>query len=310
MSAQPLSVLMVSYNTCPLTLAAIASVYQNTRTPLELFVVDNASSDGSADAIAAAFPSVKLIRSERNLGFGAACNLAAQQAAGERLLLLNPDTEVLPGAIDRLMAFANRTPDAGIWGGRTLNRDGSLNPSSCWRRQTLWGLACAATGLSALWPRSGWLNPDAYGGWLRDSEREVDVVSGCFLLIDRALWDALDGFAPVFFMYGEDADLCLRARRLGARPRITPLAEIIHEGGASEAVRADKIVRLYRAKAQLMHRHWSAPACLVGRALMQLNVARRWLWFSLRRFQRRAVEQETNPFGHVWARRDDWLRDL
>src|SRR5690606_35725860 len=123
---------------------------------------------------------------------------------------------------------------------------------------------CVATGLSSLFRGSSLFNPEGYGGWKRDTVREVDIVSGCFFLIRRELWERLGGFDPAFFMYGEEADLCLRARKLGARPMVTPEATIVHYGGASERVRADKMVRLLQAKALLIRRHWGPVAARSG----------------------------------------------
>lgn len=302
-----LSVLMVSFNTKVLTLEAIRSLYAETTTPLEVIVVDNASADGSADAVAEAFPEVILIRSEQNLGFGVASNLAAENARSSHLLLLNPDTRVLPAAVDRLLHFAREHPRAGIWGGRTLNEDGSLNPASCWRRASIWSLACSALGVAALFPGSARLNSEAYGGWRRDSVENVDIVSGCFLMIEHDLWRRLGGFDPAFFMYGEDADLCLRAMGLGAQPMITPDAEIVHHSGASETVLADKLVRLYRAKVQLMAGHWSTGACGLGRLLMQCNLLRRRAAFRIRHGVSKSGKSIENPFAIVWGRRQEWL---
>src|SRR5690606_9249085 len=117
-----LSIIVVSYNTRGLTCECIRSVFDQTkRDAFELMVLDNASTDGSADAIEAEFADrVRLIRSRQNLGFAGGNNRAAETATGDYLLLLNPDTVVLDHAIDRLLDFAARTPDAGIWGGRTL----------------------------------------------------------------------------------------------------------------------------------------------------------------------------------------------
>src|SRR5688572_24667662 len=114
------SILVISYNTREMTLDCLRSIAHETREPHELIVVDNSSSDGSADAIAAQFPDVRLRRPEKNLGFARANNVASTEARGDYLLLLNPDTVVLDRAIDRLVAFADANPDAGIWGGRTL----------------------------------------------------------------------------------------------------------------------------------------------------------------------------------------------
>lgn len=261
--APRVSILVISYNTQAMTLACLASIAAETALPHEVIVVDNASPDGSAAAIAAAFPDLALIASGENLGFARGNNLAAGRARGEYLLLLNPDTVVLDHAVDRLVAFAERTPQAGIWGGRTLNADMSLNPMSVFGDQTLWRLFCGASGLSAALPESPIFNAERYGGWARDSEREVDVVQGCFFLIRRSLWDRLGGFDPSFVMYGEEADLCLRARRLGARPRMTPEAAIIHYAGASSSRRSDKAVLVFKSRITLARRHlaaWRRPA--------------------------------------------------
>ncbi|MFG0257221.1 MAG: glycosyltransferase family 2 protein, partial [Phycisphaerales bacterium JB043] len=122
-----LSIVIVSYNTADLTLACLQSVREQTRrVEYEVIVVDNNSSDDSADRIAREHPWVTLIRSTENLGFAGANNEGVSRSSGQYVLLLNPDTVVLDHAIDMLVEFARRCPDAGIWGGRTLFEDRSL----------------------------------------------------------------------------------------------------------------------------------------------------------------------------------------
>jgi GT2 family glycosyltransferase len=266
-----LSIFVVSYNTRELTRECLRSILDSgLRAEYEIVLVDNASADGSADMVASEFPSVRLIRSPDNLGFAAGNNLARRHARGERLLLLNPDTRVLPGAIDRLLAFSQAHPEAGITGGRTLNDDGSLNPWSCRGRPTPWSLFCQASGLTTAFRFSPLFDPQSLGRWQRDSVREVDVVVGCFFMISRELWDALGGFDPVFFMYGEETDLCLRARAQGYRPMITPDAAIVHHGAASEPSEAHKLVRLLAAHVTLFRKHWSPLAQRFGLAMLSL----------------------------------------
>ncbi|MEW5964823.1 MAG: glycosyltransferase family 2 protein [Pseudomonadota bacterium] len=303
------SILVVSFNTRALTLAALDSVLAETRgIDVEVIVVDNASSDGSAEAIASHPLGVRLIALADNLGFARANNLAAKTAKGRYLLLLNPDTVVLDRAITRLVAFADAEPQARIWGGRTLFPDGSLNPASCWRRMTLWNLVCRASGLTGLRPRSELFNGEAYGDWPRDSVRRVDIVSGCFLLIERALWERLDGFDPAFFMYGEEADLCLRAEALGARPLVTPDATIIHLGGASERARADKMVRLLAAKAALIARHFPPARRSAGLALLALWPLTRWIALAAaaRLTGSTSRHESAAVWRTIWRRRTEW----
>lgn len=303
-----MSIIIISYNTKDMTLACLASVYDQTHTEMEVIVVDNASSDGSVEAISVAFPGVRLISEQVNHGFAPAHELAIPHARGPWLLLLNPDTVILDGALDKLLAFAQRAPQAGIWGGRTLHANGALNPASCWRRMTLWSLFCRVCGLTAAFPRSELFNPEAYGGWLRNTEREVDIVTGCLFLLRRETWERLGGFQKAFTMYGEEADLCLRAKSLGIRPLITPEATIVHYGGASEPVRADKMVRLLRAKTELIKRHFSPASREAGQLLLRLWPLSRYLVLT-------AIATLTGMAGprkkayiwrEVWRRRAEW----
>ena len=303
------SILVVSYNTSALTRAALDSVIAETHhTTYEVIAVDNASSDDSAAMIAAHPIDARAIALNENIGFARANNLAACHARGRYILLLNPDTVVLDGAIDKLVAFAKATPKARIWGGRTLFADKSLNSSSCWGRMTPWNLVCRATGLTGLFPKSELFNGEALGGWQRDSIRHVDIVSGCFFLIERELWDGLRGFDPLFFMYGEEADLCLRAHAFSARPAITPAATIIHYGGASERAHTDKMVRLLAAKASLIDRHWNPLLAPAGRALLAawpLTRAIATTVLSLATVSQ--TRQDTaKAWRQIWARRPEW----
>lgn len=303
------SILIISFNTRELTLEAISSVVRETMdVTYEIIVVDNNSTDGSAEAIAAHPARPKLLALSDNLGFGQANNLAADHASGEYVLLLNPDTIVRDRGIDRLVTFARSNRRALIWGGRTVFADGRLNPASCWQRITLFNLLMRATGLAGIFPNSPWFNPEAYGGWPRDTVREVDIVSGCFLLIPRPVWMALGGFDPQFFMYGEEADLCLRARRIGARPLVTPQSTIVHLGGASEKTRAGKMVKLLAAKATLIERHWPRLAVPAGQFLLSMWPLSRWIACSARALIKDGDREEADVWRTIWNARSDWSR--
>ncbi len=313
MSTRPridVSILIVSYNTRELTLAALDSIVAETKdVSYEIIVVDNASHDGSAEAIARHHAKPRLIALNDNIGFARGNNMAAEYASGDFILLINPDTEVTDAAIDRLVKFAREQWRALIWGGRTLFPDRSLNPSSCWQHMTAWNMLCGATGLNSIFSNSEWLNGEPYGGWKRDSIREVDIVSGCFLLIPRHIWHALGGFDPLYFMYGEEADLCLRAKRLGARPMIYPEATIIHHGGASELHRTSKALKLLLAKATLIRRHWHPLLRPIGLTLLAARPLTRAIVYSLAA----AVtgSQHLNETAEVWRQtwsiRRDWI---
>ncbi len=305
-----LTIIIVSFNTREMTLACIRSIYRETSDiKFEVLVVDNASTDGSAEAIRREFPDLDLIASDDNLGFAKANNVAAEHARGRRILLLNPDTVILDRAIDRLFCFAEAHPASRVWGGRTLFGDGSLNPTSCWGRISMWSLLCFSQGLTYFSPKTPLVNPEAYGGWDRNSVRNVDIVTGCFLMIDRELWAELDGFDPLFFMYGEEADLCYRARRTGARPVITPTATIIHYGSASDVIPLEKRIKVFRARITLIERHFSRIDRLPARAMHLIWPLVRW-WayrFVGWRTSKPALIEKANYWREVYLRRGEWI---
>lgn len=305
-----LSVLVVSFNTRELTLACLRSLISETRaTTIEIIVVDNNSWDDTAAAIRREFPTVTLIALSENIGFAAANNLAASKARGRRFLLLNPDTVVLDGAVDNLFRFADENPLCRIWGGRTILPDGSLDRTSVWRKMSLWSLFCNAFALSYVAPNSPIFCSDAYGGWKRDTSRYVDVVTGCFLLIDRPLWETLGGFDQTFFIYGEEVDLCLRARKVGARPLFTPLATIIHYGGASESSQVEKQIKALKGKITLVSRHFRFGSRLMAWALIFVYPLTRKVAYGVSAVVSKSRHSETTAarWKAVWHRRAEWM---
>jgi GT2 family glycosyltransferase len=303
------SVIIVSYNTRDLTLECLASLFEQTQhLSMEVLVVDNASEDGSAAAVRAAFPQLTLLAQDRNLGFGRAVNLAARSARGTYLLLLNPDTRILDAAVEKLVAFAEARQEAGLYGGLTLYPDGTLNRSSCWNRPTLWSAFCQGIGFSALFPSSPLLNPEPVRLGDEPEELEVDIISGGFLLIRRSLWTELGGFDPVFFMYGEDFDLSLRAAARGARPRVTLGARIIHHGGASERAQGDRLVRLLRSKAQVFERHWPPGRARAGKGMLALwALTRRLAYGALAAMRVESASAPAEAWAEAWRRRGEFL---
>lgn len=256
MSNPELSIILVSYNTKEHTLKALSSVYEQTvDTNFEVILVDNDSKDGSLEAVQEAFPQVQSYASGGNLGFAGGVHFGVDRSKGDLILLLNPDTLVLDGAIDKLVQFSCERPDAGIWGGVTLNNDLSLNTQHAWARHDLGTLLSSALGLSKIFSKSCLFNKANYGCWNRDTVKEVDILSGCFFLTTRELWNKLGGLDTSFFMYAEEADYCLKAKKLGYQPTVTPDARLIHHGGISHANLAAKEIKLLRGKVELIKRH-------------------------------------------------------
>lgn len=298
------SILIVTYKCRDEARECLASIFgQPHDVSLETLVLDNDSEDGTVEMARSEFPQAKLVALDENIGFAGGVNHLAELASGEFLLLLNPDTVVHAGAVERLVAFARAKPALGLYGGRTLNPDGTPHPGSCWGKPTVWSLTCFATMLSTAFKGSRLFDPESLGHWQRDSEREVDIVTGCLLLVRRTLWHELGGFDLRFFMYGEDADLALRAAALGYRPAITPEAVVTHEIGASTESRPDKMILVYRSKAALIRKHWATPKRQLGLGLLWNGVGMRAL---VARVVRRREGAAT--WSAVWAARRDWLK--
>ena len=273
MNTPNLSIILVSYNTVAYITRALASVYQETlETSFEVIVVDNASTDDSVAVLRQQFPQIKLIESKQNLGFAGGVRLGVAQASGHYLLLLNPDTVILDNAIDKLVKFAQQYPNNGIWGGVTLNNDLSLNSQHAWEKPTFKNLLFSALGLSKIFNKSAFFNSANYGDWARDFIKEVDILSGCFFLTTRQLWNQLGGLDASFFMYAEEADYCLKAKALGYQPIVTPDARIIHHGGVSHSHFSGKMIKLLKGKVELIHRHIPAYKRPIYKALLSLYV--------------------------------------
>jgi GT2 family glycosyltransferase len=272
-------------------------------------VFDNRSTDDTVAVVEREFPEMLLVRSDANLGFARACNRAAAQVDAEHLLFLNPDAILEPGCVDALLDLARRRPEGGLYGGRALGADGHFDPKSCWGRPTLWSLGCFATGLSSAFPASERFNPEGIGGWQRDTEREVDAISGCLLLVERDVWQRLGGFDEDFFMYGEDIDLAVRAHEIGCRPAITPQAVVQHEVGASSGA-LDKHLMLYRGKASLVRKLWSGPSQRLAVGLLVGGVGLRAMagrWAGRLLPGRGGSDRtEAGIWAQLWRRRGEW----
>lgn len=299
MTAPLVSVILVSYRTRDLTVGCLAGLRKTgTAVPYETIVVDNASDDGSAEAVAAAEPAAQVVRLESNVGFGRAVNEGASRARGGWLLLINPDTTPVGDVLGAFVDAATADPDPRLYTGRTMHPDGSDDGRSCFGLPTLWSLGCFATGLATAFRRSRLLNPEELPRLDRTRPARVPAASGCLLLIERELFTQLGGFTPDYFMYSEDIDLCARAAALGAGPQLVPAAQATHLGGAS-STSAGKRVMVLRGKCTYLRLRWPRGRTAAGRALLAVGVGVRALGS---RLTGRA------PYWRaVWRQRGTWL---
>lgn len=233
----PLSIIIVNYNSKDYLRRCLNSILE-TRDPelvqkvkIEIIVVDNGSSDGSADMIKKEFPEVKLIENEENLGFAAANNIGINRAATEDVLILNPDTEVSKNLLHTLLDIASRYKNLGALGSKILNPDRSLQ-FSC---------GCFPTLLNVIADRIPIVRDFFPTQLIRqksfyESEQRPDWVSGVCLLLSKSAFKDVGGFDEGYFLYVEEVDLCYRLKKSGYSVVYTPQVELVHhyQGGSSE----------------------------------------------------------------------------
>jgi hypothetical protein len=225
-----------------------ASVSQDSGRAMEIWVVDNASADGSVGMVREAFPGVGLIANEENIGFTRGNNQGIAQCRGRVVMLLNPDTEVLGSALEVMIGYLDAHPDVGVAGPRMFTPDGSTQPSR--RRFPTYGTAFVeSTCLQQWFPRHPLLA--RYYMWDRfdDQEQDVDWLEGACLLARAEAVRQVGGLDERFFMYSEELDWCQRIKKAGWRVVYLPQAQILHYGGrSSDQVVAAKHIHFQRSK--------------------------------------------------------------
>lgn len=260
-----LSVIIVSFNVCTYLRQALASVIAAAEgISREIIVVDNNSSDGSAAMVKEEFKDVRLIVSEHNEGYPAACNKGIMASAGSFILILNPDTVVEPDAIKTALAFTRNHPEAGAAGARMVNGSGGFLPESKRGFPSPLASLFRFTGMWKLFRRSSFFNA-YYLGHLPEYEIcKADILTGAFMLIRRDALDSAGLFDTAFFMYGEDIDLCWRIRQAGYCNYYLPDVRITHFKGKSALQDEESSLRhFYRAMeifaSKHLHPGWHLP---------------------------------------------------
>ncbi|HYY89263.1 MAG TPA: glycosyltransferase family 2 protein [Chloroflexota bacterium] len=255
-----LSVVILNYNTrehLRACLASLAAEVSRSAVEAEVFVVDNASTDGSADMVSTDFPWVRVVRSPLNGGFAYGNNLALSRARGEAILLLNPDTTLAPGTIAALLWRLDAHPEAGVIGPKLLRPDGSMH-LACRRSFPTPEVAFyRIAGLSRLFPTSRRFARYNLTYADPDLALEVDSVCGACLLIRRAVVERIGLLDERFFLYGEDLDWCLRAREAGWTVRYEPGVVVQHQHGAASRQRALRTTyHFFRAMDLFYRKHY------------------------------------------------------
>ncbi len=246
----------------------------------EIIVVDNASPDDSITKLAPLFPDVHFLQAENNIGFGRACNLGLSKAKGNYILFLNPDTLVPENTIAYCVSFLNNHQQTGAVGVKMINGFGNFLPESKRAKPSLSNTFFKVTGMASLFPTSGLFNNYALGQLSKNENHRIDVLAGAFMMVRKALLESMQGFDPVFFMYGEDIDLSLRISKLGYDIYYLGEVSIIHYKGQSSRNRSGKQHALfYKAMRQFVHKHYKAGWLLIPFIffVQGLSLIKQWL---------------------------------
>jgi N-acetylglucosaminyl-diphospho-decaprenol L-rhamnosyltransferase len=260
MTEEPVRVVVVTYSPGEVLTDFLDSLATATTRPVDVVLADNGSTDGAPEAAAAA-GRARLLRTGGNLGYGSGANVGAAGAAGEWLVVANPDIVWTPGSLDRLLDAGLRWPGAGVIGPKIVTMDGHLYPSARALPSLGHGIGHALFGW--FWPANPWTR--AYRREDDDPvEGEAGWLSGSCLLLRRQAFEQVGGFDPGYFMFFEDMDLCERLAEAGWRVVYVPSAVVRHVGGHSWRDRPAVMTKAHHASAirylsRRYHRWWQAP---------------------------------------------------
>jgi GT2 family glycosyltransferase len=266
-----LTLSIISADNLDLLLPCLQSVFESTRDiTLEVYVVDNASNDGTAAAVQAEFPQVAVIRNETRQGFSTNNNLVLHRGRGRYLMLLNDDTVVLEGTLDRMVHFMDAHPEVGASGSFLLNPDGSFQPAFSYFPHPL---------IEALWPAANWSYRSARKA---TAPFKVDSVCGASMLVRR---QAIEQVGPLDIafdpIYSEEVDWCYRIEQAGWQIYSLPSARIIHYGGQTmNRIVLRKYELLLSHKMLFFRKHVGQGAANVYRATLALSTAAKAIWWS------------------------------
>lgn len=294
-----LSIVIVNWNTQALLHDCLHSVCEGLGSlRAEIIVVDNASSDGSADMVRMGFPAVELLESKKNLGFAGGNNIALERAKGRYVLLLNTDTLVHGSVLPDAVAWMDQHLEVGVMGPRVLNSDGSVQ-ASCSAFPSLRFLTLQTLGLTRL---ARW---DAYRmtGWDRSTERHVDVISGAAMFVRTSAMREVGLLDEAFFFYGEETDWCRRFARAGWEIVFVPIKEITHFGNGSAAKlnhRRDVMMTEGTTRFHLKHGGFRAGIACFG-ILAAHNMSRAIFWSLLLMINRPGARVRAKHFARVVA---------
>jgi len=291
-----ISILIVSFNTAHELVACLESIERCAAAiPHEIIVVDNASSDGSVASVRTRFPAVRVVSNQENLGFPKANNQALPLVRGEYLLFLNPDSELQPDTLERMLAQLAGFPERAAVGPRVRKREEFISRTCARRLPTLWTELCDLLWLDRIFPRSRILAWKYYPGWDGTTDRDVECLLGAAMLCRTDQVRALGGFDESVPLYLDDMDLCKRLGELG-QLRYVSGAVVLHHYSVSTKKQPSPLIRRLGLQATYQYfvkhrgrayaRAYVAVVALVGIVAFPLGFVR-LVGGSLRKARRR-----------------------
>lgn len=301
-----LSIIIVNWNSEEYLRECVPSIHRWTNeTSYEVIVIDNRSPAGRVDDLKEEFPEIRLIKSDKNLGFAGANNHGFRNSTGDYLLFLNPDTKLNSPAIDRMMQRVKQLPNAGVVGCRLLNADLSVQTSSILKFPGIGNSVLEVEYFRLRWPKL-W----GIGALFTTNAEpvEVEAISGACMLIRRDVFEKIGRFSEDYFMYSEDLDLCYQGMRAGFKNYYIGSATIVHYGGTSSP-RAWQTAMKTRAELHFCHKNYGRLYCLLFRVVLVLNAcARLMILASIRLLAR--VFRGKHTLDSPWLRWTIMLKTL
>jgi len=264
-----LSIIIASYNTKELTSQCLRSILNNTeQITYEIWVVDNNSADGSADAIEKEFPTAHVIRNLENEGVAAATNQGLEHSVGRYALSLNSDTVIRPGALDILVKFMDENPQVGAATARLVRPDGSEHPSFVGNMPTLkTELLSAISPLHLSLSRAADVARFGVGIDTRRTQEVPFILWGTALIVRKEILESVGLQDPRFFVYGEDVDWVMRIARAGWKLWLVAEAEVVHYGGQStKQASTQMLAQMHKSKCRLIQKHYGFLAGAILKA--------------------------------------------
>jgi GT2 family glycosyltransferase len=302
------SVIIVNWNTKKVLRDCLSSVCEQTKDlDYEIIVIDNASIDGSTEMVRDEFQQVILVENVENRGFAAANNQGIALAKGRYILLLNSDTIVCDNAIEKTVRYADSLPNAAVVGCQVLENSDTIQ-MTCFRFPSVAHIFLSASGLSKLFKRNKILGRERMLWWDRKSEREVDVVSGMFMLVRRDAIDEVGFMDEDYFLYFEETDWCYRFAKAGWKRMFWPGARIVHCNGggkSSDQASVRMFVQFQKSRCIFFKKHHGTLSCISVRLLLVVLLGSRCCYWAFKALLRRVFDRdagsEKERIGNYWA---------